>query len=145
VTEDLRIGVEVFQGDEAVLEVAERVRELAERFEIAELSFDPWRFQQAALELQAEGMPVVPFPQSNVRMVPASEGLYAAVREGRLRHPNDPELNRHVAHAVAKKTARGWRLDKVKSGDQIDAVVALAMAVERAEAKPEPVELVGWL
>jgi phage terminase large subunit-like protein len=27
----------------------------------------------------------------------------------------------------------------------IDGVVALAMAVERAEMKPEPVELVGWL
>jgi hypothetical protein len=27
----------------------------------------------------------------------------------------------------------------------IDAMIALAMAVERAEHKPEPVQLVGWL
>ena len=52
------------------------------------------------------------------------------------------ELNRHVASAVAKDTPRGWRLDKAGARDQIDAVVSLAMAVERAEAKPR-VER-GW-
>jgi hypothetical protein len=40
---------------------------------------------------------VVAFPQSNVRMVPASERLYAAVKEGTLTHPNDPDLHRHMA------------------------------------------------
>jgi phage terminase large subunit-like protein len=145
VTEDLRVGLEIFEGDEAVLEVAAKLRELAGLYEIAEVAFDPWRFQAPALELQAEGMPVVPFPQSNARMVPASERLYAAVKDGSIRHPNDPGLNRHVAKTVARKTARGWRIDKVKSHDQIDAVVALAMAVDRAADKPEPVELLGWL
>jgi hypothetical protein len=27
----------------------------------------------------------------------------------------------------------------------IDALIALALALERAEAKPEPIELLGWL
>ncbi|MGI8462579.1 MAG: terminase large subunit domain-containing protein [Solirubrobacterales bacterium] len=145
VTEDLRVGCEVFQGDSAVLEVRDRVRELAEVYMIAELAFDPWRFQQAALELQAEGMSVIAFPQTNSRMVPASERLYGAVKEGRITHPNLPELNRHVATAVARKTARGWRLDKERSREQIDAVVALAMALERCEDQPAPAEVVGWI
>ena len=46
---------------------------------------------------------------------------------------------------VARHSRRGWRLDKAGRTDNIDAVVALAMAVERAEHKPERVELVGWL
>ncbi|MDP8909380.1 MAG: hypothetical protein M3N47_09770 [Chloroflexota bacterium] len=29
--------------------------------------------------------------------------------------------------------------------DNIDAMIALCMAVERAEHQPEPVELLGWL
>jgi phage terminase large subunit-like protein len=144
-TEDLRVGVEVFEGDGAVLEVAGRIRDLAVRFEVAEVAFDPWRFQAPALELQQDGLPVVPFPQSNVRMVPASERLYSVVREGKLRHPNDQALNRHVARTIARKTERGWRIDKTKSRDQIDAVVALAMAVDRATNRAEPAEVVGWL
>jgi phage terminase large subunit-like protein len=144
-TEDLRLGVEVFQGVEAVLEVVEKVRDLAGRFDVREVRFDPWRFQQAALELQAEGLNTMEFPQSHARMVPASERLYAAVVEGRLKHPNDPDLNSHVSQAIAKDTPRGWRLDKSERSAQIDAVVALAMALEAVEAQPEPAELLGWL
>lgn len=145
VTEDLRVGCEVYEGDEAVLTVAQRVRELAELYEIRELVHDPWRFQQAALEMEAEGLPIIPFPQSNARMVPASERLYAAIREGRITHANQPTLNRHIGRVIARKTARGWRIDKARSGDQIDAVVALAMALDRAESRAAPAEVIGWL
>ena len=89
---------------------------------------------------------MIAFPQSNTRMVPASELLYAAVKERRLEHPDNPELNRHMAAVVARQTERGPRLDKAKSRHQIDGAVALAMAIDRAEApKPEPARLLGWL
>jgi phage terminase large subunit-like protein len=144
-TEDLRIGCAVFHGDRAVLQCAEQVRELAETYTIAECAFDPWRFEAPALELAERGIPVVAFPQSNARMVPASERLHAAIVERRLQHPDDPAVNAHVRAAIARDTPRGWRIDKLKSRDNIDAVVALAMAVEAAENKPAPVELLGWL
>jgi hypothetical protein len=44
-----------------------------------------------------------------------------------------------------RQTRRGWRLDKPERSLNIDALVALAMALERAELKPEPVRLLGWL
>ncbi|HEX2111867.1 MAG TPA: hypothetical protein VHF67_09960 [Gaiellaceae bacterium] len=78
-------------------------------------------------------------------MIAASERLYDAVVQRRLLHPDDVELNTHVRNAVAKRTRRGWRLDKADRSSKIDAVVALAMAVDRHAFKPEPVELVGWL
>jgi phage terminase large subunit-like protein len=90
-------------------------------------------------------MQVVKFPQTNERLVPASERLYRAIIEKRLRQPSDPVLNRHVAAAIARDTRRGWRIDKASSRHQIDAVTALAMALEEAERKPEPVKLLGWL
>ena len=69
-----------------------------------------------------------------------------AVVERRLRHPGDSDLDRHLAGAVAKATGRGWRLDKSERSAQIDAVVALAMAVERAQApQAAPVQLLGWI
>lgn len=144
-TEDLRIGSAVYQGGEAVLQVAGKVRELADTFEVAAVAYDPWRFQAPAIELSQAGLLMVEFPQSNDRMVPASERLYAAVTERRITHGNGPDLNHHVATAIARDTPRGWRLDKTKSRHQIDAVVALAMALEAAEKRPEPVQLLGWL
>jgi phage terminase large subunit-like protein len=78
-------------------------------------------------------------------MTAASEGLHAKIVNGELQHPNDPGLNRHVANAVAKQTGRGRRLDKSDRTAQIDAVIALAMSVERAANKPGPVELIAWI
>lgn len=144
-TEDLRVGCAVFHGDDAVLAVAEHVRQLAGDYSIAEVAYDPWRFQQAALELSERGVVAVEFPQSNARMGPASERLHAAIVEGRLKHPDDPTLNAHVRNAIAKDTPRGWRIDKLKSRDNIDGTVALAMAVERAEQRTTPVQVLGWL
>ena len=118
---------------------------LAETYSIASVLFDPWRFEAPALELAERGIPVEAFPQSHARMSPASERLHAAIVEGRLQHPDNPDLNAQVRQAVARDTPRGWRIDKLKSRDNIDAVVALAMAVESAENKPAPVELLGWL
>jgi phage terminase large subunit-like protein len=146
VTDDLRVGCQIYRGDEAVLDCLAKVRELAGTFDVREVAFDPWRFGQAAIELEREGLPVIAFPQSNVRMVPASELLYAAVKEKRLTHPNDPQLNHHLAAVVARQTERGPRLDKAKSRHEIDGAVALCMAIDRAEApKPEPARLLGWL
>ncbi len=145
VTEDLRVDCAVFHGNEAVLECAAKVRELAGDYRVVEVVADPWRFQQSMLELAERGIPVTEFPQSNARMGPASERLHAAIVERRLRHPDNPALNAHVRQAVARDTPRGWRIDKLKSRDQIDGVVALAMAVEAAEQPAPTVELLGFL
>jgi phage terminase large subunit-like protein len=78
-------------------------------------------------------------------MIPASERIHRAVIERRITHPNDPDLNRHVSNAIAKDSPRGWRLDRAHRTANIDAVIAMALAVERAEARPDPVRLLGWL
>jgi phage terminase large subunit-like protein len=147
VTEDLEVAAcEVFQGDAAVLQVTEAVRRLARRYTVREVRYDPWRFRSEALRLEGEGIgPMVEFPQSHSRMVPASERLHAAIAEGRLRHHGDADLDRHVANAVAKPTPRGWRLNKSAPEAQIDACIALAMAVEGAEIRPEPVRVLAWI
>ena len=148
VTAELEVPIcWVFEGDEAVLAVTDALLQLhADGWTIREVAYDPWRYQAEALRLEREhGLTVVEFPQSHARMTVASEGLHSAVTEKRLRHPGHPDLDRHVAQAIAKKTGRGWRLDKAGRDAQIDGVVSLAMAVERAQFKPADVELLGWL
>jgi phage terminase large subunit-like protein len=148
VTPQLEVPIcEVFEGDESVLAITDAVLRLqGDGWIIRELAYDPWRYQAEALRLQREhGLTVVEFPQSHARMTVASEGLHAAVVERRLCHPGHEALDRHVAGAVARQTGRGWRLDKAARDTQIDAVIALAEAVERAQHQPEEVRLLGWL
>lgn len=133
VTNDGRIGCDIFEGNEAVVAVRDRVERLATEQDLRQVAYDPWRFRESAIDLEARGLQMVEFPQNISRMVPASEQLYAAIVEKRLSHPNDERLNRHVAAAVAKDTPRGWRLDKSDRNAQIDAVVALAMAYSALE------------
>ncbi len=145
VNEQLHVGVGIYHGDPGVLEAVDHVRALAGTYNIRELVYDPWRFGQAAQELEREGLLVVSFPQHDARMIPASARLHAAIVEQRLTLPEHPELARHASDAVARHSRRGWRIDKPNPRSNIDAVIALAMAVERAEQKPEPVTLLGWL
>jgi phage terminase large subunit-like protein len=78
-------------------------------------------------------------------MIPASQRLYDAIIERRLVHPDDERLNAHVAATIARHGRRGWRVDKANRSDKIDAVVALAMSLDRLDDRPAPTRLVGWL
>jgi len=77
----LHVGAAIYHGDSGVLEAVDHVRALAAKFNVRELVYDPWRFGQAAQELEREGLLVVAFPQHNSRMIPASARLHAAIVE----------------------------------------------------------------
>lgn len=145
INERLQVGCSIYHGDQGVLDCVDKVRELAGEFNVRELVFDPWRFGQAAQELEREGIAVTQFPQTDVRMIPASDWLYRAIVEKRLTLPDHDELRQHAACAIARHSRRGWQIDKLQRSDNVDAIIAMCMAVECAEAKPEPVELLGWL
>jgi hypothetical protein len=74
----------------------------------------------------------------------ASDRLYLAIVEQRLTLPDNPELRAHAHAAIARHSRRGWRIDKSQRSDNIDGVVALAMALEAAEQKPTDFELLGY-
>jgi phage terminase large subunit-like protein len=145
ISESGQVGSWIETADDAILRAPERVRELRESYRIEEFIFDPWRAKLAALELEREGVCCVELPQTDVRMVPASARLRSAVVERRVVLPPDPELARHAANAVQRHGQRGWRLDKPDRASPIDAVVSLAMALDRMEAKPEPARVLGWV
>jgi phage terminase large subunit-like protein len=143
--EQLHVNAEIFEGEDAILDVASLVPELAERFDVQMVMADPWHAAEMLNELEQRRIPAFKFPQSDPYMFPAYRELHRAIVQGRLTHPDDERLNEHVHNAVAKHSRRGWRLDKADRSAKIDAVVALAMTVDRQAFRPEPVELVGWL
>jgi hypothetical protein len=145
INEQLHVGCGIYHGDSAVLEIADHIRSLAAAYQVREVAFDMWRAGQLAAELDREGLTVSAFPQTDVRMIPASARLHAAIVEQRLVLPDDPELAKHAADAIAKHSRRGWRLDKPTKRTHIDALIALTMALDRVENQPAPVEVIGWI
>lgn len=102
-----------------------------------EFAFDPAWFSRSAPVLEGDGLTMVELPQTDARMVPAAQTLYQLVTEKRLRHNGDPAFARHVGNAIADRRPRGWRLSKANPRRKIDAVIACAIAVMRAQ-EPAP-------
>jgi phage terminase large subunit-like protein len=145
INESLQVQCEIAHGDHGILDAAEIVRELAERYRIVELTFDPMRAVQLAQELGERGLRVSDFPQSDARMIPASKRLYDAIVQKRLTLPDNDELRQHSANTIARHSRRGWRVDKPNLRTPNDGVVALAMALDRLENRPPPPPLPVWV
>jgi phage terminase large subunit-like protein len=144
--EKLHVGVRVFQGEDGVFEAGEVILRLAEKFSIAEIAFDPWRAAVIVKAFEQRGIKTTVWPWTDSRVIPAAAQLYDAIVEGRITHPGDPELDRHMSLVIGKATRRGLRIDKANESDQIDAACALLMAFESATAPPPaPTRVLGWL
>ena len=132
--------------DMALIEA--QVRELADRYEVVEVCYDPWSLERSAQQLADDGLELVEFPQTDSRMAPATSRLREAIGAGRIAHDGDAELAAHVLAGVLTESERGPRISKRKARAAVDGLVALAMAVERLEGRePDddiPPLLVAW-
>lgn len=134
-----------------ILDVEAAIREACRRWQVREIVCDPFRWARTYQVLEGEGLPIVEFPQSPARMVPATQRFYEAVVNGSLTHSGNASLARHIGNTVIRTDARGSRLSKdtKNSPRKIDLAIAAVMAVDRAAtlaATPEQVHvpLVTW-
>jgi phage terminase large subunit-like protein len=134
----------IIQPDSQSVDVAaveHLLRELHMKYSLKEVAFDPAFFQRSAEVLQDDGLPMVEFPQSAARMVPACGQAYELIVTGKVRHRGQPTFTDQVLSAAQRMTDNGWRLSKGKSKRKIDAAIALVMALDRASTNP-PEEMV---
>lgn len=129
-----------------IVDVEDAIRQACRRWQVREIVCDPFRWARTYQALEAEGLPVVEFPQSPQRMVPATQRFYEAVLNAGLTHSGDPRLARHIDNCVLKVDARGSRLAKEtkNSPRKIDLAVSAVMAFDRASEQP-PEEVVPWV
>lgn len=100
--------------------------------------YDPHFFARSAELLSGEGLSMVEFPQSDSKMVPASQNIFELVKTGRIVHDGHDVMNKHMRTVVAKYRERGWRIHKPDgSRKHIDGAIALAMAAYAASAEFE--------
>ncbi|MEW6473437.1 MAG: terminase large subunit [Actinomycetota bacterium] len=112
-------------------EVEAAVLGALQRYDVRELVCDPHLWQRDMEAWAQQGVPVVEFPQTPSRMVPATQRFYEAVTTGTMRHDGNPSLARHLGNAVIRPNGQIAKEHK-DSGRKIDAAVAAVMAYDRA-------------
>jgi hypothetical protein len=114
-------------------EVLSALLDLAQRFIVAVVAYDPSQIHGLVLEGLDAGLPMEPVSQaggaSGGTMARHTSALLEALHERRLRLFACPELRDHVARARLTARSGADRLTKSKGSDRIDLAVALAMAV----------------
>ena len=115
--------------------VKESIMEDCSRFDVQEVDFDPWQAAQLSSELEDEGVQMVEVRQTVANMSDPMKTLQAAVYDGCLHHDGGPVMNWMVSNVVAHTDAKDNIYPRKEFPEnKIDGVVALIMAINRAQS-----------
>jgi phage terminase large subunit-like protein len=115
--------------------IEQHLRTLHNDYNVREFAYDPAYFQRSAEALMDDGLPMLEYPQSSQRMIPACGNAYDLIMAKRVVHDGSPMFTDQVLSAAQRMTDVGWRLSKGKSRRKIDAAIAMCMALDRATRK----------
>jgi phage terminase large subunit-like protein len=117
-----------------IAEVEEAMREICQTYDVREIAADPFRWQRTLQMWESEGLPVVLYPNTPSRMVPACATFMEAVTQGLLTHDGNQTLARHLDNCRVKSDRLGPRITKEAKGSprKIDSAVCAVMAYDRA-------------
>ena len=118
------------------------VTELAAKYNIVSIAFDPWNSTQIATQLaEQDGLNLVQHRQGFVSMNEPSKEFERLILSRKIAHNANPVM-RWMVNNVAIKTdpAGNIKPDKTKSTERIDAVVATIMALSRVMTHAETSE-----
>ncbi len=108
--------------------IEQTVVDLAQRFNVRRVLFDPFQMQSTAQRLARADIRIEEFPQTVGNLTLASQNLYDLIEGCNLSVYPDPAMRLAVSRCVAIEGSRGWRIAKEKQSHKIDVVVALGMA-----------------
>lgn len=128
-------------GDVVDYEYIKRdIRELAGRYAIQQIGFDPYNATATATELAREFGDefMVEVRQGFASLSEPSKEFEKLVTQGVIRHGNHPVMTWNVGNvAIRRDENDNVRPDKKRSAERIDGVVAAIMAIARALVAPE--------
>lgn len=118
--------------------IFDQIERDADRFEISQSAFDRWGAARVVQVLEKKGMTMVQFGQGFASMNPPMKELERLVLGRKIRHGNNPVLTWMADNVVARMDPAGnIKPDKERSGEKIDGIVALIMALDLALRHPE--------
>jgi phage terminase large subunit-like protein len=116
------------------------IHELAERYDIREIAFDRWNSSQLVTQLTSDGFVMVKFGQGYESMSAPTKRLLELVLTGELAHDGQQAFRWTASNVRCTPDPAGnVKMDKGKSREKIDPMVALDMAMGRAIVNlPQP-------
>lgn len=113
--------------------IEDDLRDIASRFDVKEVGFDPWQANYLATRMMDEGMPMVEIRQTVANMSEPMKELEALVMSKKLTHSGCPVLSWMISNVVAHLDAKDNIYPRKQFPEnKIDGVVALVMAIGRA-------------
>lgn len=110
--------------------IRRKLRELREEVGLQHIFIDRWNSSHLINELQDDGFICVEVPPSMSQISAPAKELEAIIAERKLRHGGNPVLRWMASNVVVKHDADdNIRPDKEKSGDKIDGITALVLAI----------------
>jgi len=109
--------------------IREDVKLLGRRYQIAEIDFDPWNATQLANQLTEDGANMVDCGQGFASMSGPTKEVQRLFASGALRHGHNPVLDWMASNAAIRlDPADNMKVDKKRSSEKVDGIVALVMA-----------------
>lgn len=112
------------------------IRRLIQTYNVVELTYDKTQLHDMMTRIRNEEVVNVRVYEQGIQRTIGDKRLYDMIRERRIQHQNEPDLNEHILNAHRKPEDEN-RLRIVKGQDtnkKIDLAVALSMANDRAHS-----------
>jgi phage terminase large subunit-like protein len=105
----------------------------AEQFSVVDVAYDRWGATQLVQELTDEGLEMVGMGQGFASMSAPTKELLRLIAAGRYHHGGNPAVRWQAEHVVTRQDPAGnLKVDKAKSVEKVDGIVAAVMALDRA-------------
>jgi phage terminase large subunit-like protein len=115
------------------------ILEDATTFGVSEVGYDPWNAQQLAGELEAAGVAMRPVRPGFATLHDPTSALGERVATKRLRHGGHQVARWMAANLIVARDPDGRiKPDRKRSGDKIDGMYALILAVDRLNRAAQP-------
>ncbi len=116
--------------------------EMASRFEVQAVAFDPFQATQLSTRMLSEGLPMIEVRPTVLNFSEPMKTLEALVLQKKLTHDGDPVLTWMASNVVAHLDVKDNIYPrKERAENKIDGIVALIMALSRAIKPGENVVL----
>lgn len=110
--------------------IKSKIVELAAKYDMRKIGYDRWNSSQMVIDLLDLGLPMDPFGQGFASMSAPTKQLEKMVLSQEINHEGDPVLRWMCSNVMLKEDAAGnIKVDKSKSKEKVDGIVALIIAL----------------
>ena len=110
--------------------IKHKIIELKSIYKIQKIAYDRWNASQLVIQLMDEGVKMEPYGQGYASMSMPTKQIEKLSITGELSHAGNPVMRWMCSNvSIVTDPAGNIKMDKSKSTDKIDGMVALAMAI----------------